>query len=223
MKSEMKRLSVCLLLSLLTAGGCGDPAVRDITEVRQVSPEQMVPPPPVLTTPERMGLTRPDTVPAIPTAAFDHAGNAPSSADAPFTWTLPEGWRELPPRPMRLATFAVAGAECYIAVLEGDGGGRAANINRWRRQMGLEPLDDAAIEALPTLTVLGGPAPLVEMEGTYRDMSGNILEQAGFLGILRELEDRTLFIRMTGPASVIRARKAEFQAFCESLRERSQS
>lgn len=224
------RLRALWLLTLLAAGGCGAPAQRDIAEVRQIPADQAAPPPAALSTPERMGLSMPPPGPATvsggPSAGAaagsagpEQPGSAPPSADAPFAWTLPEGWREQPPRPMRLATFAVGDAECYISVLAGDGGGRTANINRWRRQMGLEPLDDAAIAALPALTVLGGPAPFIEMEGTYRDMTGNTLEQAGFLGTLRELEGRTLFIRMTGPAAAVRAHKAEFQAFCESLRE----
>ncbi|HOK88385.1 MAG TPA: hypothetical protein PK379_00010 [Candidatus Hydrogenedentes bacterium] len=219
----------CALLLALGIAGCGKPATRDIPEVRQASPESSAMPPAPLATPERMGLTAAagspsaapgENLPANPPGP-GLVANTPPAEDSPYAWTLPEGWRELPPRPMRLATFAVGEAECYIAVLAGDGGGVAANINRWRRQMGLEPLDDAAIDALPTLAVLGGPAPLVEMEGTYRDMNGNTLEQAGFLGIVRELGDQTLFIRVTGPAEVVRAHKAEFLSFCESLRERS--
>lgn len=237
MENRLYRIFTLWLLTLLVAGGCGAPTDRDITEVQQLAEEQTALPPADLTTAERMGLdpllpaplsqegavVEPPAHPAALSPGSDQTGSAPPSAHAPFTWTLPAGWREQPPRPMRVASFAVDKAECYIAVLEGDGGGRAANINRWRRQMGLEPLDDAAIAALPALTVLGGPAPFVEMEGTYRDMSGNVLEQAGFLGIVRELDGRTLFIRMTGPAPVVRARKAEFQAFCENLRERSAS
>ncbi|HPU97073.1 MAG TPA: hypothetical protein PLO53_03850 [Candidatus Hydrogenedentes bacterium] len=89
--------------------------------------------------------------------------------------------------------------------------------------MGLDPLEDQAIGALPTLTVLNGPAIFVEMEGTYRDMSGSTLENAGFLGVVRPLDGQTLFIRMTGPAEAVRAQKAAFRAFCESLREASGS
>ena len=224
MKHRLNRLGQGGMLILMLAAGCTQPTVREIVETRQVPAATVAIPAGSVSTPERMGLAAPavprDRLPVSPeTSVVPDA----DTGNASLTWTLPEGWRELPPRPMRLASFAVGDAECYIAVLAGDGGGIAANINRWRRQMGLDPLDDAAIQALPTLTVLGGPAAFVAMEGTYRDMNGNTLEQAGVLGVVRDLDGRTLFIRMTGPAATVRAHQAEFRAFCESLRERPAS
>ena len=218
--------------------GCGDPNRQTIAEVRVMYGAFSQAVMSGLSTAERMELAQPDR-PGPPAGADIPPGHppvgstvvpddantpAPTSANgSAFTWTLPEGWRELPSRPMRVATFAAGDAECYISVLAGDGGGTAANINRWRRQMGLDPLEDQAIGALPTLTVLNGPAIFVEMEGTYRDMSGSTLENAGFLGVVRPLDGQTLFIRMTGPAEAVRAQKAAFRAFCESLREASGS
>lgn len=72
-----------------------------------------------------------------------------------WPWTLPEGWTEDPePRQMRLATFIApdSAGPVEVAVTRFDGrvGGVLANINRWRGQMGLNPISDDEIESVIT-------------------------------------------------------------------------
>jgi hypothetical protein len=140
------------------------------------------------------------------------------AAEAPspeLKWQAPEGWQEMPPKTMRLVSFQVGGspdAECYVTLLNNDGGGIEANVNRWRQQMGQEPLTAADLAALPTITVLGKPSPMVEMAGTYMDKPGQAL-----VGLVCLLEGNAVFVKMTGPAEVLTAERARFTAFCESL------
>jgi hypothetical protein len=93
-----------------------------------------------------------------------------------FTWSTPVGWEALPAAPMRTAGWkvtAVPGTECTFSTLPAAGGGLVPNVNRWRKQMSLEPVDEAAVTALPAKgTLLGRPARFVELVGTYGGMGG---------------------------------------------------
>ena len=146
---------------------------------------------------------------------------APSeSAAPPLVWAVPDGWGDGLPNPMRAGSFIVAGSpetECYVAVLSGDGGGVAANVNRWRRQMGAESLSPEEIGSLPTITVLGQPCPVVELSGVFTPMSGPSRADWCLLGVVCSLPDETVFVKMTGPEDVVRGQRARFVSFCESL------
>ncbi len=136
-------------------------------------------------------------------------------------WTVPQGWRKSPDRPMRAVTFTMGAenaAECYVSVFPGDAGGLDVNINRWAGQMGAGPLDAAAITALPAVIILGDDAPMVEFAGTFTDaMTGNSIENAVLLGVVAKHGDNSIFIKLVGPASEVTAQKQTFIAFCQSL------
>src|ERR1700752_2827423 len=60
-----------------------------------------------------------------------------------FDYDLPEGWVELAPTSDRLVNLRPAGdpgAACTLSFLPGSGGGLESNVNRWRGQLGAEPL-----------------------------------------------------------------------------------
>jgi len=65
-------------------------------------------------------------------------------------WTLPKGWTEGAGGGMRYATLKppVPGkVELSVVVLPGPAGGELNNVNRWRGQIGLLPIDEAALDA----------------------------------------------------------------------------
>ncbi len=69
-------------------------------------------------------------------------------------WTAPAGWKELAGSGMRVASFELpktAGkAEVTVVALPGDVGGELANVNRWRGQLALPPIEQ---EDLPPARV----------------------------------------------------------------------
>lgn len=141
---------------------------------------------------------------------------------SPYTWSLPEGWTEIGLTAMRAGNFRVDAnpdIDCYLTVIQGTGGGLSANVNRWRQQMGQEDLDDAAIEALPGIDVLGQRAVLVDIEGNFTGMTGS--EKPGYrmLGLLCPMQEETVFVKMTGPSQAVLAEKEKFISFCASLKE----
>lgn len=201
----------CLLF--LLSAGCSQPQTgpQTIPEVRPATPkEQAVPR--AGSTAERLGLT--------PTpAAGGMAASGPAAGPASFTWTTPPGWEELPTSQMRQANFKIGTAgECYLSVLPGGGGGLAANLNRWRKQMNLPDLSEAEIAALPKKSLLGKEAAYLSLEGAYSGM-GNQPTQENYrlLGMVLVDGGTAYFVKMTGPAAEIAAQEENFLAFCASL------
>jgi hypothetical protein len=149
---------------------------------------------------------------------LNQGGNA-TTPDA-FTWLTPDGWTRSADRPMRVVTYTMGESgksECYVTTLSGAAGGVTANINRWQNQMGQQPLSQSEIEALPDVEVLGKPCKLVQIGGDFTGMDGQTTQNASLLGIVCELPNQTLFVKMTGPANEVNANKEAFIAFCESL------
>lgn len=137
-----------------------------------------------------------------------------------FSWDLPAGWEEAPLTSMRQANFRVAGepdAECYLTFLPGSAGGVAANVNRWRGQMGLEVLAAAEVEALPRRELTGGDAVFVDMSGGYRGMGVEAEPDYRMAGLILESPRSTLFLKMVGPASVIDGEMVRFEELARSI------
>jgi hypothetical protein len=159
------------------------------------------------------------------------AGEAPmgggtlAGAGSWLAWEAPTGWVQGPPKPMREVTFFLGedqATECYIAVLGGTGGGAFSNVNRWRDQMGVPALSSEDFAALERIPVLGTEAIVVEINsGSFEGMAGEKVDQAGLLGLVCELPDRAVFVKMIGPEPVVGAAREEFLTFCRSLEPKS--
>ena len=135
-----------------------------------------------------------------------------NSGDLP-QWTLPEGWQKMPDRPMRAATLAAGEGDSAIEVsitsFPGDVGGLTNNINRWRRQLGLPPEDDAAVSASLTELKAGNQIfQLLELVNNGDAMRVAITMHAG----------NSWFFKMTGPAASIDAQREAFDGFIKSIR-----
>jgi hypothetical protein len=137
----------------------------------------------------------------------------PPSADLP-RWDVPAGWKDAGPKPMRLASFEVpdpAGAgDVSVSVLAGDGGGLLANVNRWRGQVGLAPLDDAGFRAAASAvrTASGESGVLVHLTGTERHILGAVVLHG----------ERSWFIKLTASPTLAAREKEAFMRFVASIR-----
>ncbi len=158
---------------------------------------------------------------AAPPASTPSDGGHSHPDGLEVTWTAPEGWNQTADRPMRAVTFTMGendSTECYVSVFPGDAGGLVPNINRWARQIGAEPLTEPMIAEMPTVTIMGSPAPLVEFSGSFSDsMSGIEVDDATLLGAIGEHAGHSIFVKMVGPAADVAAQKERFVAFCESI------
>lgn len=127
-------------------------------------------------------------------------------------WTAPATWTEGPARAMRKATFLLSGsagdAELSISAFPGDVGGLAANINRWRNQIGLSPLDETSLRQQSMDKDVGGYAShIVWLQGDSSTIMGAIVPRAS----------DTWFFKATGPAATLEEHRQAFADFLESV------
>ncbi len=200
-----------LLFAAVALTGCGDGgSTHTIDEVREGGARGPVPA--TADSAKRFGMS----------GHGDRANQPSQPAKLEWLYATPKGWELLPPKPMRDLGWKVASSddtECTFTVLPGSGGGLAANVNRWRKQMGLDGVSADAIDALPKESFLGLQATRVDLEGTYGGMRGDLnLASARMLGLVVSLPKAAVFLKMTGPKDVVTAEEANFEAVAKSLR-----
>ena len=168
--------------------------------------------------------TAPAAAPAGMPPGMGSMGNMPAgqlpppprpSGAAAIKWTVPKGWTETPGSNMRFATLTPPGAgkaELSVVVLPGAAGGEPANVNRWRGQIGLAPLDDAALaKAVKVVKSKAGEVHLYDFTSEGQAPSRMIS------GLLSTSDGNTWFLKLTGDAAPVGAAKADYLRFLESL------
>jgi len=118
---------------------------------------------------------------------------------------------------MRFATFKPAQAgklEATVVVLAGTGGGELANVNRWRGQIGLPPLEDEAIlaKARTILKTKAGGLNVYDFVGEGQAKSRMVA------GYISTPDGRTWFLKLTGDAEAVAKAKPDFISILGSVR-----
>ena len=162
-----------------------------------------------------IAMVVPDSTP--PSAATPPATSPPAAAppvmsddDKPFTYTLPAGWKEVPPRTFQLAAFN-AGEEAnpLVISLSSVGGDLTANVNRWRGQAGLaEQTEQEIADAAMPMKVDGLDAKYFVIQGAERSI----------LGVILIRDERQWFIKADGPTTVAQKERESFEAFAKSVK-----
>lgn len=143
----------------------------------------------------------------------------PPSAGRP-QWVAPSGWKEVPGGQFLVAKFAIAGegnaqAAVNVSSSAGDGGGLAANVNRWRKQLGLgEISNDEIARAARSIETTSGKATLVEMSG--KDARSG--QPAALVGAMVSQPGQAWFYKLMGDAKVVAAQKDEFARFVQEVK-----
>ncbi len=137
----------------------------------------------------------------------------PSGSDG-LTWTLPQGWSEERTGGIRYATLkppGAAGVDASVVVLPGPAGGELANVNRWRGQLGLAPVDEAQLASLrKTVQTKVGPVELF-------DFSSDGSQKSRLVAGLLFVNDSSWFFKMMGDAGAVGAALPGFTHLVESL------
>lgn len=204
-----------LLIGLLLLAACGDDGEERVIERARDLKEPRTYPPGIPDTMERLGLKR-----------WDPGGAAhpkPPAPAAPYTWTLPEGWTDLPPRQFREGNWRVNNepdVQAYLSVLPGTGGGVLANVNRWRSQMGLDPATEESLRDAPRLDVLGEKALFLELDGTFTGMGGRTRSEGyRMVGVLvAQHMGRCVTVKLVGPKAKVEKAKPALIDLCRSLK-----
>jgi hypothetical protein len=161
-----------------------------------------------------------DKAPEPPAAAAIPPATAPpptSSQPSPSIWTVPADWRAVPPAQFLVVQYSVgnddAKAQVNVAELKGDGGGLLANVNRWRDQIGLPPLDENGLQPLvQSLDVPGGQASLVDFTG--KDSQTGMATR--LIAAMVEQNGQSWFYKLMGDPQVVAAQKNAFTQFIQS-------
>jgi hypothetical protein len=149
-----------------------------------------------------------------------NAKEAPgANSDKPI-WVVPPDWREAPATQFLLAKFEVSGADdgkadVGVSMLGGTGGGLLANVNRWRRQLGLEPVDEDGLgKLLTSVDIAGGKALFVDMNGTDAKTG----QPARMVGAIVLQTDRTWFYKLMGNDKTVEKEKETFTKFVQTVK-----
>ncbi|HXX94382.1 MAG TPA: hypothetical protein VEN81_12170 [Planctomycetota bacterium] len=171
-----------LLLGVLTAlsAGCGkpeevqhyqvpkDPSWRMLAAIVPASNETWFFK--VVAPPSRLAASKDEFVGFIRSLKIEGA----------VTWTLPAGWTTEPGSGDRRSTLRFGSGDPRLEVsvvrLPGDAGGILQNVNRWRGQLGLDPIGEAALASQSTpIELPGSKALLVDLEGPRRPPAGPMM------------------------------------------------
>lgn len=144
-----------------------------------------------------------------------------AAAETPLHFNLPPGWQEKPLTPMRVASFN-AGApngkpvDVSVVSLGGMAGGDLANVNRWRDQVKLPPIDEAALAQTAEHVSANGRDFLV-VDVASAEPLGDAQEKQRIIAAILDANDRAWFIKMTGGDAAVASQKPAFLDFLRSL------
>jgi hypothetical protein len=138
------------------------------------------------------------------------------SATGALQWALPKGWTESRSAGgMRYATLkaSVPGkVDVSVTVFPGPAGGELANVNRWRNQIGLPPLEEAALaKDRKTLKAPAGSVAIFDYTSEGKEKT-RLVAGILFAG------GNSWFVKMVGDAGPVAASRADFVRLLESLR-----
>lgn len=145
-----------------------------------------------------------------------------SGGNRDIDFEIPTGWVSQGTSSIRAASFLIEtpgtpAAEVSVTAFPGDVGGDLANVNRWRGQLRLPPIDDATLGEITR-----------EFEGsshTFRifDLESEALTVEGgrrsrILAAVVEQGDSTWFVKMFGESELVAGEHENFELFLNSLK-----
>lgn len=143
---------------------------------------------------------------------FQEAGGTGQEAEGgSYNWTVPEAWTAAPIGPMQVAKFTVpaqeaAKADVTVSVFPSESGGTLANVNRWRKQIGLGELTEKEIDTVVKPLDATPGSLLIDLKNPPRAMLGAIVPRDG----------QWFFYKMTGDTPAVEAARGDFLRFVKS-------
>lgn len=145
-------------------------------------------------------------------------GTETSTSASPLTFDKPETWQAGKVGGMRKAAFTVADGDKHVEITVIDlaeaAGDLLPNINRWRGQLKLPPVEQAELDKQLQ------PIKAGQVAGHFIELIGaetNQPQQA-MLGAVVVDAGKAWFFKLTGDAELVEKEKPRFRAFIESMR-----
>ncbi len=145
------------------------------------------------------------------------AGIATDAAASPseIRWEVPTGWSELPPGQMQVGQFSIADgaakAKVTIIPLPGQAGGDLDNVNRWRGQVGLPPINAEELAKTVEKVEIAG------LEGKLVDLAGADTDKPRMLAAFLYRDNMAWFFKMLGDNALVAKQKPVFVGFLKKL------
>lgn len=162
---------------------------------------------------------RPEDAAANPHGDLTGAAAPAEGSSGEPKWIVPQNWTEKTPGPMLLKSYTAmddAGktASVTISTFPGDVGGTLANVNRWRGQMSLPPVEEDKLEGVTqSLDTAGGKATMVDFTGTDTKTG----QPARLIAVMVPHGDSTWFYKLMGEDVVVREQKEAFVKFVQTV------
>lgn len=146
---------------------------------------------------------------APPTAATPTEPPAPREGG--LKYDLPEGWTEAPADPMRKVSLRTPGGAAlsgFSFPLVGVMGDPLQNVNRWRGEIGLEPItaDDLKTQS-EEIKLLGG-------DGSYFELVG---DKESTHAVMLVRDNQVWFFKLRGPSEEVTKQRDAFKKWLASL------
>jgi hypothetical protein len=156
----------------------------------------------------------------VPKEVSSPAVPAPATAGtSDITWAAPDGWTTQPDQSgMRKGSFLVssaggAKADMSVTAFPGDVGGDLANVNRWRGQVGLAPIDEATLaQTVQTIDAPAGKFSFIELSGANAAQ-----KPVRMLGAWLQRPDQRWFFKLMGDDALVTAQRDAFLSFLKSV------
>ena len=155
-------------------------------------------------------------LPKTSTISINKSSIEDINKNTPFSWDVPKKWNESNKSSMRLASFSanyIGGlADISITSFSGQGGGVLANVNRWRKQLGLNS---------HSLNQINNSIILKKSDlGNYKliKIINEDNPSSAFLCSIIEIKNSTVFVKMNASISGINQLEEEFITFCSSFK-----
>ena len=161
-----------------------------------------------------LSCTEEKEIPTFRIAAAEEE-NTPASPENkplhPLRWLVPETWEEETPGQFQIALYSIApGITAAVSKLPGDAGGTAANVNRWRKQVGLASSPKIGGEAI-ALEKAESQAHWFELKGTERSILAAIIP----------VDRETWFFKLDSSTAALETARPAFMDLLKSVEIRS--
>ncbi|MFV0443351.1 MAG: hypothetical protein ACK5Q5_07255 [Planctomycetaceae bacterium] len=135
----------------------------------------------------------------------------PGGREFPLTYTAPAEWKDAAQTQFSLVSMSAGnGSDVASITVTPAMGDPLSNVNRWRNQAGLKPVEQAE------LVEVMSPIESDNLMILYTEAVG---ETRGILGAMIPVESgQTYFVKLDGPPARVNDEKGRFRKFLESFR-----
>ncbi|HEY1719587.1 MAG TPA: hypothetical protein VGH42_15005 [Verrucomicrobiae bacterium] len=146
------------------------------------------------------------------------AAPAAQSEGGKSIWAVPPDWKQIDPGAMLSAKFSITSGDgsAEVNILSsGMDSGLAANVNRWRGQLGLPTADETDFsKSISTFDIPNGHATLVDFNGTDSKTG----KPARLVGAIVPQNGQTWFYKLMGDDEIVASQKDAFIKFIQSAK-----